>query len=35
MGKIDRITLFKIPEAGDRNRALERYKVLKRTAVKV
>jgi hypothetical protein len=35
MGKIERITMFKIPKEEDRDRALEQYKVLKRTAVKV
>ena len=35
MGKVERITMFKIPREEDRDRALEQYKVLKRTAVKV
>jgi len=35
MGKIERITMFKIPREEDRNRALQQYGVLKRTAVKV
>jgi hypothetical protein len=35
MGRIERITMFKIPKEEDRNRALEQYRVLKRTAVKV
>jgi len=34
-GKIERITMFKIPREEDRNRALQQYRVLKRTAVKV
>jgi hypothetical protein len=35
MGKIERITMFKIPREEDRNRALQQYRVLKKTAVKV
>jgi len=35
MGKIERITMFKIPREEDRNSALQQYRVLKRTAVKV
>lgn len=35
MGKVERITMFKIPYKEDRDRALEQYKVLKRAAVKV
>lgn len=34
MPKIERITMFKIPNEQDRLRALEQYKVLKTTAVK-
>lgn len=35
MGKVERITMFKIPHKEDRDRALEQYKVFKQTAVKV
>ena len=35
MPKIERITMFKIPKEEDRNRVLEQYKVLKKTATKV
>ena len=35
MGKVERITMFKIAKEEDRERVLEQYKVLKRTAVKV
>ena len=35
MGKVERITMFKIPREADRDRALEQYRVLKQTAVKV
>jgi hypothetical protein len=35
MAPIERITLFKIPNEADRDRVLEQYKVLARTATKV
>ena len=35
MAPIERITLFKIPNETDRDRVLEQYKVLAKTAVKV
>jgi hypothetical protein len=35
MAPIERITMFKIPNDGDRDRLLEQYKVLAKTAVKV
>lgn len=35
MAPIERITLFKIPNDADRDRVLEQYKVLAKTAVKV
>lgn len=35
MAPIERITLFKIPNEADRDRVLEQYKVLAKTAVKV
>ncbi len=35
MPKIERITMFKIPKEEDRNKVLEQYKVLKKTATKV
>ncbi|KAL4891954.1 hypothetical protein BDV59DRAFT_203212 [Aspergillus ambiguus] len=34
MAPIERITLFKIPNEADRDRVLEQYKVLAKTAVK-
>ncbi|KAN0070551.1 hypothetical protein V8E54_011420 [Elaphomyces granulatus] len=34
MAPIERITMFKIPNDGDRDRLLEQYKVLAKTAVK-
>ncbi|KAJ6149563.1 hypothetical protein N7471_000762 [Penicillium samsonianum] len=34
MAPIERITLFKIPNEADRNRVLEQYKVLAKTATK-
>ncbi|KAF9888117.1 hypothetical protein FE257_009253 [Aspergillus nanangensis] len=34
MAVIERITLFKIPNQADRDRVLEQYKVLAKTAVK-
>ncbi|KAA8648767.1 hypothetical protein EYZ11_004915 [Aspergillus tanneri] len=34
MAPIERITIFKIPNEGDRKRVLEQYKVLAKTAVK-
>lgn len=35
MAPIERITLFKIPNEADRDRVLEQYKVLAKTATKV
>lgn len=35
MAPIERVTLFKIPNEADRDRVLEQYKVLAKTAVKV
>lgn len=35
MAPIERITLFNIPNEEDRNRVLEQYKVLAKTATKV
>lgn len=35
MAPIERITLFKIPNEADRERVLEQYKILAKTAVKV
>jgi len=35
MAPIERITMFKIPNEADRDRVLEQYKVLAKTAVKV
>jgi hypothetical protein len=35
MAPIERITLFKIPNEADRDRVLEQYKVLVKTATKV
>jgi hypothetical protein len=35
MAPIERITLFKIPDEAARDRVLEQYKVLAKTAVKV
>jgi hypothetical protein len=35
MAPIERITLFKIPSEADRDRVLEQYKILAKTAVKV
>jgi hypothetical protein len=35
MAPIERITMFKIPNDGDRERLLEQYKALAKTAVKV
>ncbi|KAL4970806.1 Dabb family protein [Aspergillus stella-maris] len=35
MAPIERITLFKIPDEAGRDRVLEQYKVLAKTAVKV
>lgn len=35
MAPIERVTLFKIPNEADRDRVLEQYKVLVKTAVKV
>ncbi|EKV04895.1 Dimeric alpha-beta barrel [Penicillium digitatum] len=34
MAPIERITLFKIPNEADRDRVLEQYKVLAKTAIK-
>lgn len=35
MAPIERITLFNIPKEEDRNKVLEQYKVLAKTATKV
>lgn len=35
MAPVERITLFKIPNDADRDRVLEQYKILTKTAVKV
>lgn len=35
MAPIERITMFKIPNESDRDRVLEQYKVLAKTALKV
>lgn len=35
MAPIERITLFNVPKAEDRQRLLEQYKVLAKTATKV
>ena len=35
MAPIERITLFNIPNEEDRNRVLEQYKILAKTATKV
>jgi hypothetical protein len=35
MAPIERITLFKVPKEEDRQRLLEQYKVLAKTATKV
>jgi len=35
MGKIERVTMFKIPKAEDRQELVKRYETLSKTAVKV
>ena len=35
MPKIERVTMFKIPNASDRAKLVEHYKVMSETAVKV
>jgi hypothetical protein len=35
MAPVERITMFKIPNEADRDRVLEQYKILVKTALKV